>query len=126
GQVGLPNEAAPRILNKSWTLTADIEVPEAGVEGMIVTHGGLVGGDGLDVREGKATFVYNYLELLRPTIMGKDALPKGKGVSANTSRTVLCQYIPNSNGATIAPKSDPTGGNLMSKQRVRPSVVKPW
>jgi hypothetical protein len=41
GQVGLPNEAALRILNKSWTLTANIEVPEAGAEGMIVTHGGV-------------------------------------------------------------------------------------
>jgi arylsulfatase len=78
GQVGLPNEAAPRILNKSWTLTAEIEVPESGAEGMIATHGGLVGGYGLYVREGKPTFVYNYLELERPTITGKDALPKGK------------------------------------------------
>ena len=78
GQVGLVNEAAPRILNKSWTLTADIEVPDGGVEGMIATHGGLVGGYGLYVREGKPTFVYNYLEMERPTITGKDALPKGK------------------------------------------------
>ena len=30
GQLALPNDAAPRILNKSWTLTADLEVPEAG------------------------------------------------------------------------------------------------
>jgi arylsulfatase A-like enzyme len=78
GQVGLPNEAAPRILNKSWTLTADVEIPDSGAEGMIVTHGGLVGGYGLYVREGKPTFVYNYLEVERPTITGKDALPKGK------------------------------------------------
>jgi arylsulfatase len=78
GQIGLPNDAAPRILNKSWTLTADIEVPESGAEGMIITHGGLVGGYGLYVRAGKPTFVYNYLELERPTITGADALPKGK------------------------------------------------
>jgi arylsulfatase len=78
GQIGLPNEAAPRILNKSWTLTADIAVPERGAEGMIVTHGGLVGGYGLYVREGKPTFVYNYLSLERPTFTGKDALPAGK------------------------------------------------
>lgn len=78
GQVGLVNEAAPRILNKSWTLTADIEVPDGRVEGMMATHGGLVGGYGLYVREGKPTFVYNYLEMERPTITGKDALPKGK------------------------------------------------
>src|SRR5262249_41640185 len=65
-------------VNKSWTLTADLEIPESGAEGMIITHGGLVGGYGLYVREGKPTFVYNYLELERPTITGKDALPKGK------------------------------------------------
>jgi arylsulfatase len=78
GQLGLPNDAAPRILNKSWTLTADIEVPDAGAEGMIVTHGGLVGGYGLYVRDGKPTFVYNYLTLDRFTIAGHQALPKGK------------------------------------------------
>ena len=78
GQVALPNDAAPRILNRSWTLTADIEVPEAGAEGMIVTHGGLVGGYGLYLRDGRPTFVYNYLALDRPTIAGADPLPAGK------------------------------------------------
>jgi arylsulfatase len=78
GQVGLPNEASPRVLNKSWTLTADVEIPAGGAEGMIVTQGGLVGGYGLYVRGGKPTFVYNYLELERPTITGRDALPEGR------------------------------------------------
>jgi arylsulfatase len=84
GQIGLVNEAAPRILNKSWTLTADLEIPASpdasapGVEGMIITHGGLVGGYGLYVRDGKPTFVYNYLELERPTLTADAPLPKGK------------------------------------------------
>ncbi len=78
GQVGLPGEAAPRILNKSWTLTADIQVPESGVEGMIITDGGLEGGYGLYVRDGKPTFVYNYLSLERYTVASTSALPKGK------------------------------------------------
>ena len=47
----MPDEAAPRILIKSWMLTADLEAPEAGAEGMIATHGGLVGGSGPYVRE---------------------------------------------------------------------------
>src|SRR4030095_216081 len=48
GQVGLPPEGSPRVLNKSWTLTADIEVPESGAaDGMIATQGGIVGGYGL-------------------------------------------------------------------------------
>jgi arylsulfatase A-like enzyme len=78
GQIGLPGEAAPRILNKSWTLTADIEVPEGGVEGMIATHGGLEGGYGLYVRDNKPAFVYNYLSLERYNIASTAPLPKGK------------------------------------------------
>jgi arylsulfatase len=77
GQIGLPNEASPRVLNKSWTITAEVEVPDK-AEGMIVTQGGLTGGYGLYLREGKPTFVYNYLALERHTIAGKDALPTGK------------------------------------------------
>src|SRR5262245_21770247 len=77
GQLALPNDAAPRVLNKSWSVTADIDVPDK-AEGMIVTHGGMVGGYGLYLREGKPTFVYNSLDLDRYTVEGKEALPKGK------------------------------------------------
>jgi len=77
GQVGLPNAASPRILNRSWTLTADIDTSAGDVEGMIVTQGGLVGGFGLYVRDRKPTFVYNYLSEERYTITG-DPLPIGK------------------------------------------------
>jgi len=78
GQVGLPPEASPRVLNKSWTLTADVEVPGSGADGMIATQGGIVGGYGLYVREGKPTFVYNYLALERTTVAANEPLPKGK------------------------------------------------
>ena len=78
GQVALTNEAAPRVLNKSWTVTADLEVPASGAEGMILTQGGTVGGYGLYVRGGKPTFVYNFLSLDRYTVAGQDPLPKGK------------------------------------------------
>lgn len=78
GQVALSNEAAPRILNRSWSLTADIEVPEGGAQGMIMTQGGSTGGYGLYVRDGKPTFVYNYLAREHFTFTGQQALPKGK------------------------------------------------
>jgi arylsulfatase len=77
GQIGLPNEASPRVLNKSWAITADIEVGDK-TEGMVVTHGGMPGGYGLYLRDGKPTFVYNYLDIDRYTIAGTEALPKGK------------------------------------------------
>jgi arylsulfatase len=74
----LPNEASPRVLNRSWTLTADIDASAADVEGMIVTQGGLIGGYGLYVRDRKPTFVYNYLSEERFTFTAKQPLPRGK------------------------------------------------
>ncbi len=44
---GIPNSGAPSILNKSYTITAEVEIPEGGAEGMIVTDGGRFGGYGL-------------------------------------------------------------------------------
>jgi arylsulfatase len=77
GMIALPLGSAPPMLNKSWTITADIEVPD-GANGMIVTEGGIQGGFGLYLRDGKPTFVYNLLGVDRPTFAAKDPLPKGK------------------------------------------------
>jgi arylsulfatase len=78
GIIGLPDAASPPMCNKSWTITAEIEVPSGKAEGMIVTHGGLEGGYGLYLRDGVPTFVYNYLSIDRPTFAGKEPLPKGR------------------------------------------------
>ena len=65
-----PPSAAPSILNKGYTITAEVEIPEGGAEGMIVTEGGRFGGYGLflskgefGVGRGKVAFLYNLLDL---------------------------------------------------------------
>ena len=69
---GVPDSAAPSILNKSYTITAEVEIPEGGAEGMIVTEGGRFGGYGLFLSKGefgfgrgKVVFLYNLLDLKR-------------------------------------------------------------
>jgi arylsulfatase A-like enzyme len=78
GTIGVPDAASPPMLNKSWKITARIEILDDHTEGMIVTHGGLEGGYGLYLRNGRPTFVYNFLSMERPTIVAKNPLPKGK------------------------------------------------
>lgn len=78
GTIGLPDAASPSMVNKSWTITAEIEVPDGNTNGMIVTHGGLEGGYGLYLRDSKPTFVYNFLSIARFTMVAQDPLPKGK------------------------------------------------
>ena len=62
---GIPIGNAPEILNKDYTITAEITVPKGGAEGMIATMGGRFGGYGLFVQKGKPVFVYNALDLER-------------------------------------------------------------
>ena len=78
GMTGLPDAAAPQMLNKSWTITAEIELDTDDASGMVITHGGLEGGYGLFLRDGVPEFVYNYLAIERSTFAGQAPLPKGR------------------------------------------------
>ena len=75
---GLPASGAPSILNKSYTITADITVPEGGGDGMINTEGGRFGGYGLYLLKGVPVFTYNALDLARFRLIGKDPLTAGR------------------------------------------------
>jgi arylsulfatase A-like enzyme len=75
---GLPVGNAPSILNKSYTITAEVEIPQGGAEGMIVTMGGRFGGYGLYLLKGKPVFTYNLVNLQRFRWEGATALAPGK------------------------------------------------
>jgi arylsulfatase A-like enzyme len=83
---GLPPSDAPSILNRSYTITAEVEIAEGralglsaqGAEGMLATLGGRFGGYGLYLLKGKPVFVYNMLDLKRFRWEGQEALSPGK------------------------------------------------
>jgi arylsulfatase len=90
---GVPNSGAPNILNRPYTITAEVTIPEGGAEGMIVTDGGRFGGYGLFLSKGelgfgrgKVVFLYNLLDLKRTTWEGPE-LPAGK-------HTIVFEYKP--------------------------------
>ena len=56
---------APSILNRSYRITAEIEVPQGGANGVLVTQGGRFSGWGLYLKDGKPTFTYNLLDVER-------------------------------------------------------------
>ena len=64
-KAGIPVANAPSILNRDYTITAEITVPKGGAEGMIVTLGGQFGGYGLFLQDGKPVFVYNLFDIER-------------------------------------------------------------
>ena len=75
---GLPPGDAPSLLNTSYVMTAEIEIPQAGAEGMLNTTGGRFGGYGFYLLKNKPVFLWNLLDLERVRWEGKDALTPGK------------------------------------------------
>jgi arylsulfatase len=69
---------APQLLNTSYSITADVEVPQGGGEGAIVTQGGRFGGYGLYLLKGKPVLTWNLLGLGRIRWEGQQALSPGK------------------------------------------------
>jgi len=78
----VPDSTAPHLLNKSYTITAEVTIPEGGAEGMIVTQGGRFGGYGLflskgelGIGRGRVVFLYNLLDLKRTIWEGPELKP---------------------------------------------------
>jgi hypothetical protein len=76
--VGLPQGDSPSLLNSSYTITADITVPEGGAEGMILTSGGRFAGYGFYLLKGKPVFLWNLIDLKRVKWEGPEALTPGR------------------------------------------------
>jgi hypothetical protein len=76
--VGLPQGDSPFLLNASYTITADIEVPDGDAEGMILTSGGRFAGYGFYLLKGKPVFLWNLVDLKRVKWEGPDALTPGR------------------------------------------------
>ena len=72
---GTPMGDAPSILNTSYTFKVDIEIPQGGAEGMLITQGGRFGGYGFYVLKNKPVFLWNLLDLERVKWEGPELTP---------------------------------------------------
>jgi arylsulfatase A-like enzyme len=75
--VSIPAGNQPGLLNTSYTITADINVPEGGANGVIVGEGGRFFGWALYLLDGKPVYTYNLLDLKRTRLAGTEALAPG-------------------------------------------------
>jgi hypothetical protein len=64
--------------NKSYSVTAEIEVPKTGAEGVVVAQGGATNGWSLYAKDGKLKYCYNLLGVKLTFIEGSKAIPAGK------------------------------------------------
>jgi arylsulfatase len=78
---GMGSLTAQHVLNwrnRSWSLTAQLEVPDGGADGVLFTIGGHVGGLAFYFKDGVPTFCYNYFGVDHTYIRGASPVPAGE------------------------------------------------
>lgn len=76
--VSIPEGSAPNLKNRSFTITAEVEIPENGAEGVLLTQGGRFAGWGFFLKDSKPTYVYNFVNAERYIIQSPEKLAPGK------------------------------------------------
>ena len=78
GMTGMSENVFINMKNRSHTITADVEIPQGGANGVILAQAGRFGGWSLYMKDGKPTYTYNFLGLQRFTVAASQPLAAGK------------------------------------------------
>ena len=79
GRIGvLPAAVAPNLRNRSFRITAEVDLPEGGAEGVVVSHGGAAGGYALYLQDRRLHWTYNWLGARVTTVSSDAELPAGR------------------------------------------------
>ncbi len=92
GMDGMLENSFINVKNRSKKITAEIEIPKGGANGVIITQGGRFGGWSLYMKDGKPIYTYNFLGLERYTVASADAIPAG-------AATVMLDFVYDGGGA---------------------------
>lgn len=76
----VPENVAVKTLNRAFSITADIEIPKSGAEGVVVSQGSNIGGYCLFIKDKKLHFVHNYVGAQELHVESSKPVPYGKHV----------------------------------------------
>jgi arylsulfatase A-like enzyme len=80
GMIGITENAFINTKNRSYTLTAEVEIPDGGANGVIISQAGRFGGWSLYLKDGRPTYAYNFVGLETTKVVASEALPAGKAI----------------------------------------------
>jgi arylsulfatase len=78
GMFGMTENVFINTKNRSFSITAEVQIPDGGASGVILAQAGRFGGFSLYFKDGKPTYAYNYLGLKTDKVAGAKAVPAGK------------------------------------------------
>ena len=74
----IPANAAVKVLNRPHSIIADVEIPAGGVEGILLSHGGIDGGYSFYIKDGKLHWVHNYVSRALYHVEFNENVPEGR------------------------------------------------
>ncbi len=78
GTQSVPAAVAPRVLNRPHSVTADVEIPSGGAQGVLLCQGTNAGGWSLYVKDGHLHYVHNYVQRALQHVVSSESLPEGR------------------------------------------------
>jgi len=80
GMTGMSENVFINLKNCSYSVTAEVDIPDGGAKGAIIAQAGRFGGWSLYLKDGKPTYTYNFLGLKRFTVAARNPVPAGKAI----------------------------------------------
>lgn len=77
GTASVPENVAVKVLNRTHAISAHVEIPKGGAEGVIISHGGNTGGYSLFIKDKKFHYAHNYLGVQEFLVSSPDNVPEG-------------------------------------------------
>jgi len=74
----VPINAGPNVMNRPYSITADVDIPAAGAEGALLSAGDVQGGFAFYIQNGKLHYVYNYVGSNFYHVESTGAVPAGR------------------------------------------------
>ncbi|MFD8886795.1 arylsulfatase [Streptomyces erythrochromogenes] len=78
GTQAVPAAVAPRVLNRPHSITADVEIPPGGAQGVLLCQGTNAGGWSLYVKDGHLHYAHNYVQRALHHVASSETVPEGR------------------------------------------------
>src|SRR5215211_9203710 len=77
GTQSVPFFAGPRVLNRPHSITATVEIPDGGAEGVLLSQGSAAGGYSFYMKDGALHYVHNYVSRSLHGVSSPEPVPAG-------------------------------------------------
>jgi len=74
----VPENVAAKTLNRAFSITAEVEIPKSGAQGVVVSQGSNIGGYSLFIKDNVLHYVHNYVGAQELVVEASKTVPEGK------------------------------------------------